>query len=301
MNRACGSPPTEVPLASGRLCIVLAAVLWSSSGAFTKLLTQPTYLHLDVPTISPLAISFYRVLFAGLILLPTLRQRDVTFRRPMIPMAICFALMNAAYVSAQARGPAATAVLLQYTAPMWIYLAGVFWLGEQADRRGLVALGFGLAGVATIVAGGGGTQPDVVATALASGLAYAGVIVCLRMLRTESSRWLTILNHLFSAAMLAPLLVYRPTAVSALQVATLVAFGALQMAMPYWLVARGLRVVSAQEAGIITLLEPVLNPLWAYLISPGTETPPSSVWVGGSLIVGALIWKYWPLSRSHPS
>jgi len=38
------------------------------------------------------------------------------------------------------------------------------------------------------------------------------------------------------------------------------------MGLPYWLMARGLRTVSAQEAGTITLLEPLLNPLWAYLV-----------------------------------
>jgi DME family drug/metabolite transporter len=59
-------------------------------------------------------------------------------------------------------------------------------------------------------------------------------------------------------------------------------------------VARGLRVINPQEAGAIALLEPVLNPLWAYLVSPATEVPPVTTFVGGAMIVGALAWRYSP-------
>src|SRR5204862_6610518 len=71
-------------------------------------------------------------------------------------------------------------------------------------------------------------------------------------------------------------------------------YGVLQLAVPYWLVARGLKVVSPQEAGTLTLLEPLLNPLWAYLASPATEA--LSYWTlgGGACIIGALAFRYWP-------
>src|SRR5205823_4846256 len=71
-------------------------------------------------------------------------------------------------------------------------------------------------------------------------------------------------------------------------------FGAVQMALPYFLIARGLRVVSAQEAGAITLLEPLLNPLWAYLVAPEVEQPRLYTVLGGLFILGGLLWRYWP-------
>ena len=52
-----------------------------------------------------------------------------------------------------------------------------------------------------------------------------------------------------------------------------------------------------QEAGAITLLEPLLNPIWAYLVSPATETPPPTTYLGGALILGALAWRYWPRNK----
>ncbi|MBV9126127.1 MAG: DMT family transporter, partial [Planctomycetes bacterium] len=123
--------------------------------------------------------------------------------------------------------------------------------------------------------------------------AYAGVLVCLRVLRQASSRWLTVLNHLCGALALVPILFLSPWhSPTWNQYAFLVLFGAVQMALPYWLVAVGLRAVSPQEAGILTLVEPLLNPWWAYLVAG--EEPSSYTLAGGALILGALVWRYWP-------
>jgi drug/metabolite transporter (DMT)-like permease len=35
-----------------------------------------------------------------------------------------------------------------------------------------------------------------------------------------------------------------------------------------------------------------LNPLWAYFVAG--EKPAAMTWLGGSLILLALIWRYWP-------
>jgi DME family drug/metabolite transporter len=284
-------------VAQGRLLVALAAVLWSTSGAFTKLLTKDTPLHLNEPELPGLLIAFYRALFAGLALLPLVRPRDISFRWIMLATALCFAAMNALYVVAMAMGSAANAVLLQYTAPMWMYLASVYWLKEPADRRSSIALVAGLVGIGIIIFGGWEqAQLPAIAIALGSGVAYAGVILGLRVQREASPRWLTVVNHLTGALVLLPFVLFARLTPSLPQLLAMLLFGASQMALPYWLVARGLRVVSPQEAGTITLLEPLLNPLWAYLVSPKSEAPTIYTLVGGACIVGALAWRYWPRS-----
>jgi drug/metabolite transporter (DMT)-like permease len=211
--------------------------------------------------------------------------------------------MNALYVVAMAIGSAANAVLLQYTAPMWMYLASVYWLGEPADRRSSVALIAGLAGIGIILYGGWqSAQVATIVIALGSGLAYAGVILGLRVLRDASPRWLTVVNHLTGALVLLPfVLFYVNKTPSWTQLGVMFVFGSTQMALPYWLAARGLRAVSPQEAGTITLLEPLLNPLWAYLVSPQSETPSAYTLAGGACIVGALAWRYWPRRKAKES
>src|SRR4051812_25283761 len=108
-------PQTDGPsLAQGRLCVVAAALLWSTSGAFTKVLTMPTFVGANEPPIEPLVfagspfpiqIACYRALFAGLVLAATVRRRDISFRPLMLLMVVSFAAMNITFISAQALGP----------------------------------------------------------------------------------------------------------------------------------------------------------------------------------------------------
>jgi drug/metabolite transporter, DME family len=295
------SPPT---VAQGRICILIAAILWSLSGAFTKVLTMPTFVGVNLPAIEPwlvggkalpIQIACYRAFFAGLVLMPTLRRRDIQFRPMMFVMVACFALMNATFISAQALGTAANAILLQNSAPLWLYLVSIFWLGEAPDRRGTISLFVGLLGIAIII--GGGWQEGelaVVGIGLLSGLTYAGVILSLRVLRDLSSGWLTVWNHLLGALVLAPLvLMLQPP--SWQQFVVLFLFGAVQLGLPYWLMARGLRSVSAPEAGALTLIEPILTPVWTWLIAG--EVPQEFTYVGGAVIVAALAYRYWPARR----
>jgi drug/metabolite transporter, DME family len=283
---------TQLSLTQSRLYVALAAVLWSTSGAFTKVLTRDTPLRLNDPPVETLQIAFYRVLFAGLFFTVLLRRADFSFRPAMLAMVTCFAAMNVMFVSAMALGTAANAILLQYTAPLWVVLASVCWLGERADWRGLASSAIGLAGILIIVLDGWhSAQLGVVALGLGSGITYAGVLIFLRSLRDTSPRWLTTLNHLSAALVLLPWVLQSPLP-SAGQLLVLVIFGVFQMGIPYWFMARGLQGVSAQEAGTITLLEPLLNPVWAYLISG--EEPSRWTLVGGAFILGALAWRYWP-------
>jgi drug/metabolite transporter (DMT)-like permease len=293
-------------VAKGRLCIVLAAILWSLGGAFTKVLTEDTPFGFDEPRIEtlrfagrnvPIQIAFYRALFAGLVLVPTLRPRDICFKPMMLVMATCFVLMNATYVTAQALGTAANAILLQNSAPLWMYLVSILWLGDVPSRRGTISLFVGLAGIAIIVAGGW-TEGElvVVAIALFSGLNYAGIILCLRLLRNLPANWLTVWNHLIGALALLPLvLLLNPPTWQ--QYIVLVLFGVVQLGLGYYLMAYGLRFVDATEAGAIVLLEPILNPLWTYFVCG--ETPNSWTYVGGAVILLALAYRYWPTGQKE--
>jgi len=291
MSNPIKPPFDDLSISHGRarLCVLLAALLWSTSGAFTKILREDTVFHLNQPTMEALPIAFYRALSAAAIVWPFLRRRDLSFRPMMVFTALTFAVMSALFVTALASGTAANAIYLQYTAPMWMYLACVLWLKEPADRVGFVAVLIGLVGVASIVVGG--WQRDnltVVAIALGSGLTYAAVLIGLRVMRESAPRWLTAVNLTTTALFLLPFACLQPWP-SWPQLGVLFLYGSLQMALPYWLIARGLKRVSPQEAGTLTLLEPLLNPVWAYLVSPKTETPDGFTLAGGALILVALL------------
>ena len=78
------------------------------------------------------------------------------------------------------------------------------------------------------------------------------------------------------------------------QTIILAVMGGLQLGMPYFLFSKGLRTVPLQEASLIALIEPVLNPLWVALIVG--EIPSLATLVGGAIIVFGLAVRYlWPV------
>jgi len=248
-------------------------------------------------------------------MLALVRREHIRVRPIMIGMVVAFAAMSALYLTALGLGAAANAIFLQNTAPIWVYVFAVLILKEPIERRGIQVVLLAMAGAIVIVAGGWPRDlpPSeewdailVLFMGVGSGVMYAVVVLYLRVLRDHSTAWLVALNLLGSAATLVLYVLFSlgPVGVcawvftpSATQLALLVVFGGLQMALPYWLFARGLRSVSPQEAAIITLIEPLLNPVWAYLITPNKDTPTVSMLLGGGLILLALIWRYFPFQN----
>ncbi len=290
------------------LGLALAALLWSLSGAFTKLLTSDESIgaswgFTEVP-ISPLHIAFGRTASGALFLGCFLKRRHFTWRWAMIPTAICFALMNASYVTAMVMGSAANAVLLQYTSPFWL-LFGAYWLfGDKPKTGELLALLVGLIGVVLIVfdpaTEGEISRWEANALALASGFFFAGVLLGLRQMRGVSPLLLTGINMGFGALVVAPFILQLPLP-NPLQTVTILLFGILQLGLPYLLTAASLKHLRPVEAALIMLLEPMLNPIWAWLVCPATETMDGNSLWGGLLILGAITFRYVPtgwLARS---
>jgi drug/metabolite transporter (DMT)-like permease len=310
--------PVAAPsVVQARAGLVLAAVFWSLGSLFMRLLREPTGLSLHEPQLSTLQIAFYRGLFGGLVLLLLLRRADMRFRPLMLGMVVTFTVMSGLYLTALGLGPAANAIFLQNTAPIWVYVFAVFLLRQPGDRRGLQAVLLGGLGAVVIVAGNWPrdlppdeqqTQVLILFMGVGSGITYAGVMIFLRVLRTESPAWLTTLNLLGTSVTLGlyVLLWFGPaefwswvTMPTPRQFGVFVLYGVIQMALPYWLFARGLRTISPQEAGLITLIEPLLNPIWAYLVTPEKDAPTVPMIVGGGFILIALLWRYIPHSPTR--
>lgn len=283
----------------GRLAVLAAAILWSTSGAWVKSLNMAA---------EPL--SAYRALFAGIFLISLvgIGRKPIKWSPMMLGMIACFAGMNYTFISAMTYTSAANTIVLQYTCILWMLLGSVFWLREPLERSSLVAVLGGLVGVAILIAGqwsdAGASHRLGMMLGLGSGVLYAGVALFLRRLREFDPFWIAALNHLSAAAILGtgvamaiasgtlPLEAAIPTGSSWLLLAF---FGVTQMGLPYLLFAVGLRKISPQEAGILTLIEPVLNPLWTFLVVD--EVPSVYTVVGGTILIGMLFVRYLPKRR----
>jgi drug/metabolite transporter (DMT)-like permease len=263
-----------------------AAVLWSLSGAITK------SIELD-----GLTIAFYRGLFAGLVLLPVVPRERRVFCAVMLPLGLVFGAMTGFFLGSMKATTAANAIYLQYSASFWVVPLGLLLLNERPDPRTLKGIALAVVGVAVIAAfgHGGGHEWLGVALGLASGVTYALVVIGMRSLRRLDPVWLSAVNNLLGTVALGlwmtattgpPVLPSLPEALA------LAAFGAVQMAIPYALFARGLREVSAAEAGLISLVEPILVPVWVVLVAH--ERPSVPTMLGGTLMLAGVASRYLP-------
>jgi drug/metabolite transporter, DME family len=283
-------------LLQGRLALLAAGVLWSLGGVIIK----------QLPPV-PLAITFYRSLFAtlALLLLVALRSRS----RPTAPAAsggawpnradlgvsaLLFAGLLVTFVTATQWTTAANAIILQYTAPIYVIGLSTLLLREPPRPADLAALVLCMAGVAVIFFGGHrmGAAPTHgraavgLALALLSGACFGLFTLWQRRLRHVDPLLLAGLNNAGATLGLA-LAIPWMGAVNSSTLLVLVGMGIVQIALPYALFAWALQRVPGPEASLLTLIEPVLNPVWVALFVG--ERPGPATLLGGGLILVALL------------
>jgi DME family drug/metabolite transporter len=272
----------------GRLLIVAAALLWSTSGVIVK---SPPLQQLMPQSERGPTIACYRAGVAAICLLPFVNYRRIRFRWALIPLVCSFAAMNWLFISAMTYTTAAAAIFLQYTSTFWAFLFGALLLKEPLERRNIVALGFASAGIAWIVAADwNDARFWGTLMGLGSGLAYGGVVVSLRVLREENGPWLIALCHVISCGVLLPWVLSGSAVPNDVQWSMIILLGVVQMAIPYVLFSRGLRYIPTQEAALIPLFEPICNPLWVWLI--WSESIPGPTLIGGAMIAAGLLLRY---------
>jgi drug/metabolite transporter, DME family len=273
-------------LRRARLSLLLAAVLWSLAGIFIKFLSLP-----------PLVIVFYRSLFALLFFAFFVRKSIAIPKIALLVSTLAYTAAISAFVSANKITTAANAIALQYTAPMFVFVIVRFLFGEKIAAASWISLTFGMLGIAVICAGSAG-QPDAagVVIALLSGLLFSIYMVSLRFLKEFNPGTLTFLNNVVCCLLLLPL-VRSELSLSFHEGWIVAVMGIVQLGVPYWLFSKGLEKIPVQEASLIVLIEPVLNPIWVALAVG--EVPSKATLVGGSLIVLGLSARYlWQLRAS---
>jgi drug/metabolite transporter (DMT)-like permease len=269
----------------GRILAFLGAVSWSLSGSIVK---SPVFDSMP-EDIRSMHLAFWRGLFVALLFLPSIRKAK--WHRLLIPLGFSFLGMSVFFMSALVMTTAATALWLQNIAPVWVALFSIFLFKEKLRRQDYLPLGICVAGVFFILSfqmsqqGNGGIL--AAGFAVASGLCYAMVICLMRSLREFNSFWLVFACSLLSAIVFLPVVLrlgYMPNAgqLSAMLLLAITSFG-----LPYSLFAKAMRRIPASEGVIIALSEPILAPVWVWLL--WRESEPWFTLVGGAIILTGLV------------
>ncbi|WP_233256665.1 DMT family transporter [Opitutus sp. ER46] len=257
------------------LLLVAAALCWSLGGLLIKAVTW-----------SPLAVAGARGLIAGVFLLATNRALRFHFSRDQVIGAIAYAACTVTFCTATKLTTAANAILLQYTAPVWVALLGAWFLGERASRADWITIGTVLFGMALFFADAL-ELTHVLGNVIAviSGVCFAAMTVALRRQKNTSAVESIILGNFLAFAVGLWWIVQSP-ALPGIGWGALLTLGVVQLGVSYWLYARAIRHVTALEAVLIPVIEPILNPIWVLLWSG--ERPSPFALVGGAVVLTAV-------------
>ncbi len=258
--------------------LVLAALCWSLGGLLIKSVAWP-----------PLAVAGGRGLVAALFLLATNRRLHFRFSRAQVVGALGYAACTVTFCVATKLTTAANAILLQYTAPVWVALLGAWVLGERTTKADWWTIVTVLAGMTLFFAEG----LDVTAVlgnsiAVLSGVCFAAMTMALRKQKDGSPVESIILGNLLAFVVGLPWIVGAP-ALPPAGWAALLTLGVVQLGVSYWLYARAIRHVTALEAVLIPVIEPILNPVWV-LLTIG-EKPSALSLAGGVVVLSAVTWR----------
>lgn len=280
------TPPTPL---SARFKVLAAAALFSSGGAVIKAIS-----------FSGWQVASFRsgvAVIALFLLMPEARRRP---NLKVMAVGFSYATTMILFVQANKLTTAASTIFLQSTAPLYVLLLSPWLLQEKVRPRDLVymaVLGMGLGlffvGLDPVSA----TAPNPLlgnVLALLSGLFWATTVMGLRALGRGAEEggswgpagalWGSVLAFSMCLPMALPVTSSRP--VDWLLVGFL---GVFQIAIAYMFLLRGLENVRALEASLLLLLEPVLNPVWAWLVHG--ERPGAWSLTGGAIILLSTVVK----------
>ena len=258
--------------------LIVTAILWSSGGLLIKWISW-----------NPIAIAGMRSAVAALVLLVALRRPHLTWSSAQIGGAIAYTVTVILFVLANKLTTAANAILLQYTSPIYVALFGAWFLGERAtwlDWTTILVVigGMGLFFFDDLTTGGFWGN----VCAISSGITFACFVLFMRKQKNDSPLESVFLGNILTALIGFPFMFQTmPTASSWVG---LLLSGMLQLGLSHVLYSVAIKHVTALEAILISVIEPILNPLWVLLIMG--EVPGPWALLGGFIVLVSVTIRY---------
>jgi len=265
------------------LLLLAAAILWSLGGVLIKSIDW-----------TPLAIAGSRSLIAivvvGLVM-PGV-GRKISWR--ILPGALAYAGTVVLFVIATKLTSAANAIFLQYTAPIYIAIISPWVLHERTKPLDWLLILVALCGVALFFVDQLSFEGlSGVIAALASGVSFAWLTVFMRRHRNESPESILLLGNILTLLFASPWMF--PFANLERNGIWILLLGVLQLAIPYLLYSQAIKHIRALDAAIISIIEPILNPIWVILVK-GEHASRWSI-IGGAIVLTTSLFRSFLASR----
>ncbi|MDY0235183.1 MAG: DMT family transporter [Gudongella sp.] len=257
--------------------ILIAATLLSTGGLLLKLIDLP-----------PMAIAGSRAVFSTAVVWLYVKKPKFTFSKAQVSGAICYSLMVIGFIVANKLTTAANAILLQYSAPIWVAILGVWILKEKIRWYDLLSILFVAMGMLLFFIDdveGGNLTGNIVA--ILSGVALAGVTISLRFQKNESPVETTMLGHILTAVLGLPFVI--GVTFTFIDVIGIFLLGVFQLGIAYIFYSIAIKHLTALEAILIMFIEPILNPIWVFIVVG--ERPSFLSLIGGTIVLITIVFR----------
>ena len=267
------------------LAALAAAILFSTGGAAIK-----------TGAFSVAQVSCVRSGIAALALLAWSRGR-LDLSLPVAGIGLVYAAVMTLFVASTKLTTAANAIFLQSAAPLYLLVLGPLVLKEAVRRRDVVymtALGAGvvICFLGTPAASASAPNPALGnVLGLVCSILWATTLMALRWAQRDGrdiGLSAVIVGNAMAAAAALPFALPLPAA-PLIEWSTLLYLGVIQIGLAYVCLTTAMRQLPALEVSLVLLLEPVMNPLWTWLVRG--EAPGPWALVGGGVIVAATAGK----------
>jgi drug/metabolite transporter (DMT)-like permease len=278
----------------GVLLVLIATIMWSLAGLFARLLA-----HLDVWT-----VVGWRALLgaASIAIVGLIEWRNGRLVNPLgfgalSPVVALLAMIAiSAYAASVMTTTIADVMVIYATMPFVAAAMGFLVNGERVSARTLMASSAALVGIIIMVASGLGSGRLLgQALSMLMTLAFAGMIV---LQRRKPDASVIVVNCLGAIGAGIFGLANSPLEpISLLDFAILFVFGLTTIGLAFVLFMEGAKFIPSAEAGLISLLDVVLGPLWVFIAF--RENPDLATVIGGAIVLGAAVWRMAPELRQE--
>jgi len=256
------------------ILLIVTAILWSLSGLLIKLIDA-----------NPLAIAGTRSLVSAIVLILFTRNFRIQLTPIKILTAFSYAGMVILFVTANKLTSAANAILLQYTAPIYVAILAALLLKEKTELFDWIVIFVVLCGMTLFFFDDlsiGQRTGNILS--IVSGMCMALFTVLMRMQKDGNPIESVILGNILTAIIGLPFLVgHLPNTTGWI---ALIFAGVFQLGISYILFSIAIKQATAMEAVLIPIIEPILNPIWVLLVIK--EIPTTLSIIGGSIVLSVI-------------
>lgn len=259
----------------GVLAVVLTALLWSSGGLFIKLIS-----------LTSMQLSFFRCSIAAIVFAVIFRKKVLKINKLAILNAVFYATVLTLFVIATKTTTAANAIFLQSTAPIYVLIFEPIINKTRWETINIITIAVCFLGMILFFMGElspGHIEGNLVA--LLAGIAFAAFFLGMGKNDKEYQQSAIFYGNILVALICIPFIL-ELEAISFNDLWMVTFLGVFQIAAAYAIFTYGIKRIMAIEASIISMLEPVLNPVWVFL--GYGEVPTTFAIIGGIIIISAI-------------